>query len=114
MIQLALRVLVIGLATYRIARALTRDSITEPFRHVLWSRAFVALPDPTSEDGYAVNRRSRIFAWLYGLMSCPYCAGFWIALGLYWAWTEGAWQRTAIAAVAVAGVQAALTAREPA
>lgn len=114
MIQLALRVLVIGFATYRIARALTQDSITDPFRDWVWSRAFVAVPDPTGKEGYATRRRSRIWPWLYGLVSCPFCAGFWIALCLYWAWTEGAWQRTAVAAVAVAGVQAALTAREPA
>lgn len=100
---IALRVLVVGLAAYRLARIVAVDSISEPFRTwVFWTGH--ADPDGTDEPPVT----SRPLTWLYGLVSCAYCAGWWIALGLYAAWVNLGWSRPLIGAVAVAGVAAQL------
>ncbi len=50
------------LTTLRLAVLVTRDTITEPVRTWL------------SERG------SKVARWAYGLVSCPWCVGVWIAV----------------------------------
>lgn len=100
MTVLALRVVLVGLAAYRLARALSVDSITEPFRAwVFWA----GHDDPDGSDEPPVT--SRPLAWLYGLVSCGYCASWWIALVLFLVWTGLGWVNL-LAAVAAAGAAA--------
>ena len=53
--------IVIGLASYRLWRLIGQDSITEPLR------------DRLNPDG-----------WTMGLISCPWCAGSWVAFAATW------------------------------
>lgn len=94
-----LRVLVVGLASYRLARAIAVDSITDPIRLWLYDRAWPGGPIAAHEPG------DRPWAWLFALASCPFCVGFWISLVLYACWVNVGWSRVLIAAVAVAGIQ---------
>jgi len=104
--NLILTVLVCALCAYRLARVVTIDTITAPLRAHVWDHAYHGVADyPDSAD-----RKSRGWAWIYGLLSCPFCAGWWLALGTYAAWSWWAWSHGPIAAVAVAG-GAALCAR---
>lgn len=103
MIVLTLRVLVVGLAAYRLARAVANDSITEPFRDWLYVGAYGDDPQPGDEPVGGIFWR-----WAYALVSCPFCIGFWISLALYALWVNAGWTRPFIGAVAVAGVAALL------
>lgn len=57
-------VIVLGLATYRLARAVAIDDITEGVRSWFYRRT----------------------QWGYRLVSCAYCIGFWIAAAVTLAW----------------------------
>lgn len=102
MTVLLLRVAVVGLAAYRLARAVALDSITEPLRMRVYTAAY---GDEPVSDSTTPHRPA---SWLYGLLSCPYCCGFWIALGLYAGWVNLGWSRPLIVAVAAAGFAALL------
>jgi hypothetical protein len=65
------------------------------------------------------ERKAGVYAsgwhWFYGLISCPFCCGWWLSLAGWWAYTgefmnSRAW---AIQAVAVAGVQSAIPSNRP-
>lgn len=58
----------IGLAAFRLARALTRDSLTEPLRDVIWRYC------PPEASGF----RGRVGYFF----TCPWCTGFWSAISL--------------------------------
>lgn len=82
-----------ALATYRLTRLAITDEITERPR-----KAF---------RNWALDHRWR---WLYDLSSCPWCLGWWIAVGVVIArkvapraWTPVA---TALAMSAVTGILA--------
>lgn len=98
-----LRVLVVGLAAYRLARAIANDSITEPFRDWLYVGAYGEDPQPGDEPV-----GGKFWQWAYSLVSCPFCCSWWIALGLYALWINVGWTRPFIGAIAVAGVAAQL------
>lgn len=70
-------------------------------------------------EGVLQERKKGIYAsgwhWFYGLISCPFCCGWWLGLAGWWAYTgelftSRAW---AIQAVAVAGVQSAIPSNRP-
>lgn len=48
--------------------------------------------------------------WFYGLISCPFCCGWWLSLAGWWAYTGEFFEsrQWALQAVAVAGVQSAI------
>lgn len=94
-----LRVLIVGLAAYRLARAVSVDTITDPARAWLYEAAYG--PDGEAEGGWG-------WRWIYGLLSCGYCCGFWISLGLYALWVNAGGSRPFVAAVAVAGAASIL------
>lgn len=103
-------VVVAALAGFRLARAVALDTISRTPREWIWRRAFLvtgwAGPD---EAAWTPTVLSRPWAWVYGLVSCPFCVGFWLTLGLYGLWTEASWARWPLLALAATGVQAALT-----
>lgn len=102
MTALTLRVFVIGLAGYRLARLVAVDSLTEGARSYLF---WAGHDDP--DDGEPVVT-SRPLAWLYRLVSCPFCVGVWIVAGLYLLWAHVSDARPFIAAIAAMGVAAIL------
>lgn len=57
----ALELVIYGLATYRLTRLITRDSITEPIREWIWKRR----PPEKSKIGY--------------LFTCEWCMSIWTA-----------------------------------
>jgi hypothetical protein len=70
-----LDVVFLGLATHRLSRLITRDRITTPLR-----MAFTRYEK--SDGGGEVREHSRGRGWrkaLGGLLTCPFCAGPWIA-----------------------------------
>lgn len=114
-----LAVVVVGLATHRLARAIAFDSITDPFRHWVWIRAGYAQADAGPPAGVSLKRvtrygldmdpkTARAWKWFYGLVSCPHCCGWWIAIGVFLAWQGWSWVNL-LGAVAAAGFQSALT-----
>lgn len=120
-------VVIVALCAHRLARVVAVDSITDPARDWIYARAFTQpQPEPwppgaTDEDDARLEgwvpapparRQSRPWAWVYGLVSCPHCAGWWLSLGLWWGWNgyEGSRQWW-ISAAAVAGLQSVISAK---
>lgn len=56
-----LEITILGLATYRITRLFTRDTIFESFRNWFWGK----FPPESSKVGY--------------LLTCEWCLSFWVA-----------------------------------
>lgn len=108
MTVLLLRVLVVALAAYRLARALSIDSISAPLRDWLWVGVYGEDADFTTDDGEPEPVGGVFWRLSYALASCIYCAGWWIALGLYALWVNWSPSRPFIAAVAAAGAVAVL------
>jgi Protein of unknown function (DUF1360) len=115
--ELVLAIIVVGFAAYRLARAIAFDSITDPFRYYVAERAGLVDDGPPTamrlkrieRHGLDLNRSTlRGWKWFYGLVSCPHCCGWWLALGLFLAWQGWSWTNL-LAAVAAAGFQSALT-----
>lgn len=100
-------VVVLGLACYRATRLVTRDSITETPRMVLYLWTW-------DESHGEPQPRSSLRTYIYEALTCAYCVGVWCALVLTWmvyglpwsSWHAGRW---ALTALAIAGVQALLT-----
>jgi hypothetical protein len=101
---LLIRSLLIGLAAYRLARAVTLDTISEPFRNWVHAHAYNTFRPKPGETVPHVTVKSRPWSWCYGLVSCPFCASWWMAVGGYVLWA-GAWSMDcAVGAVASAGL----------
>lgn len=66
-----------GLAGYRLTRAVTTDTITEPLRRGLAAWAY---PQEELEGGG--KSRHVVRQWLFNLLTCPLCLGFWITLSV--------------------------------
>lgn len=108
MTELLLWVLIAGLAAFRIARAIATDTISLPFRRWLFDKAYAGVPPDQIETAPASAFQSApVVRWLYKLLSCPYCIGFWVSLAI-WA-VVGFGRDPIITAFAVAGVQYLLT-----
>lgn len=99
--QLAL-VVVLGLAAYRAARLVTRDSLTDTARAAVSRWAF---------DEDRDHWRSRPRWYVHELVTCPFCVGVWAALGAYAWWDHLPGQRWAVVVAAAAGVQAIAASR---
>lgn len=63
------RFLIVALAAYRMTRLVTLDKITGPIR--IWVAGV-----PEGEEIRSWPRR-----WLFALLGCSWCAGFWISGG---------------------------------
>lgn len=98
--------MVATLAAYRLARLVAWDTITGPARAKIFRWAFLEHADRT------FTPKHRLGVWVYGLMSCPFCVGFWFSGAAWFAlnadrsyrWADVAWW------LAVAGAQSFLTA----
>ena len=90
--------IVIALAAGRLARAISVDQITEPFRNRV---------DRWAASGPPSSRRAR--HRLAELLRCPVCVGWWTSLATSFAWPGRMRVRRGIAA---AGVQVLITLAE--
>lgn len=121
-------VLVVGLAAHRAARALTTDTITDRFRSWVYRHAYTVAPfnplppgttdedeakmvDPDWTPGGWETIRSKAWVWVYGLVSCPHCAGFWFSVGAYTLWVHQPDTQPYLIAVSVAGAQSVISAK---
>lgn len=102
MTELLIRVACVALAAYRVARLIAADSITLPTRKRIYRLAF-----PGGDSGEIMHP----WDWLYGLISCPHCIGFWSSLGMWWLWSLGHCWLQIVAVLAAAGVQSYLSSR---
>lgn len=100
---------VIAIASYRLTRFLVIDTLIASTRN----KFHAVLINKAQKQG----KLARIWEKLYDLTSCTWCAGFWISLALYWAytWTSPSnWdQKSIITIFAIAGIQGMLHALEP-
>lgn len=108
--------LVLILATFRLARALSTEDVAEPFRSWVARRFGPSTVAPRRwQSGQPVPDAADLRAsWPVRLLNCERCTAWWIALGLCvavhyltggfdtWGWTLMAWP-------AVAGGSCALT-----
>lgn len=68
----------LSLATHRLSRLVTLDQVTSPFR-----APFTRFEDYASEGEVTETARGTGFKQVIGdLVTCPYCAGVWVATGL--------------------------------
>jgi hypothetical protein len=126
-------IVVVALAAYRVARAISVDTISDRPRGWVYERAFrvpalepietttwddevlVArgiIPAPEERVAPAVQTISQPWAYVYGLLSCPFCSGFWVSLAgwvVYAGWHPS--RQWFVHAVAAAGAQAIFAAR---
>lgn len=109
MIETLALVAVLGTASYRLTRLVTRDTITDGFRSGLARWAW---------DEHREQWRGRFRRRVQQLLTCPFCLGVWISAAVY-VWADlaqlGA-PETGIAGdvvlvAAVAGVQGLLATR---
>lgn len=132
MTELLLGVVLVALCAHRAARAITTDTITDRPRAWVYDHAFhhpalepvgidewnaraeaeagVIMP-PAERVAPEAQTISKPWAYVYGLMSCPHCSGWWISLVLWWAWWNVDDLRVWIAAGAVAGLQSVVSAK---
>lgn len=110
MTNLILGVLVSALCAYRAARVVAVDTITDPFRYWLHRRGYFVTMTSVGADVEPRPHRMLV-RWAYGLVSCPYCIGFWFSLATWWCWRNVDGSHVWIAAAAVAGVQTVLQSR---
>jgi hypothetical protein len=132
MTELLLAIVVVALAAHRAARAITTDTISdrprawvydhafhhpalEPAESFDWNHAAQVeagiIPAPEERVAPEPQTVSTLWAYVYGLLSCPHCSGFWISIVLWWGWREVDDLRVWIAAGAVAGLQSVISAK---
>lgn len=79
-----------ALAATRLMRAWLHEQVGEPFRQPLeeWLDDPVPYIDGTDQLDIAFmdTPSFRIKSWLFDLITCPHCLGFWTTLALILAW----------------------------
>jgi hypothetical protein len=91
--------LLLGLAAYRVWRILGLDDVLDKPR-----RWLVRLPDYWQPDGGG-DLPDEYREHLAKFIQCPWCLGFWVALGWWGAWqVEGRWTLIVAAPFAIATV----------
>lgn len=131
MTELLLGIVIVALAAHRAARAITTDTISDRPRAWVYDRAFAhpqlidiggmdwnpdeveagVIPPPEERVAPPVQTVSKLWAYVYGLLSCPHCSGFWISIALWALWYNAADLRVWIAAGAAAGLQSVISAK---
>lgn len=86
----------LALAAFRVTRLIGWDTLTDDVR-----RRVTGLGDWAGGDLPAGYRRG-----LDGFLHCPYCLGFWVALGLWAAWQ--AWPHGTLVAATPFALSAAI------
>lgn len=108
---LAVAIVVLAAATYRVARLVAVDTVTTPWRAVVYRFAW-ADPEPwdgpddrPEESDGAPQPRAGWRTYVYEFVTCPHCLGVWIAIGAAVAWWHWAWVLWPLVTVAAMGVQ---------
>lgn len=77
-----LTLLLFGLAVFRLTRLIVFDTITEPFR-----RPFFDEEEEVDAEGkietYYVPKKTPLKGFIGQLLSCYWCTGVWVSVGLY-------------------------------
>ena len=76
-------VLILGLATQKLSRVLTRDRVTQPFRRPFAEFERSAGSGEVEEKPRGIGLRKAIGE----LVTCPYCIGTWVASGFVYSFT---------------------------
>jgi uncharacterized protein (DUF2062 family) len=113
----ALAYVIVALATYRLARVIALDNLTATLRGRLFNFAWdTDEVEETVIDGevaFVPTARAAWRTYLYELLTCPVCAGVWVAAGVYsaWRWWDTEAVHAVIVVAAVAGLQCFLATR---
>lgn len=104
--ELLVVVLIIALASYRITRVITQDTLLHEPREALLRWAWNQEADPPVPNG----RGWRTYA--YELLTCSFCLGVWVTagVGMLWAWGPE-WMQPVLAVTAACGGQAYIASR---
>lgn len=99
-------VVVLALAAFRSARFIAVDTLMLPLRESAYAWAWRSVvPGPSSD----VEPRAAWRTYVYDLITCVHCLGFWFAIAAYLAWRYGGDVVLALlTVVAIAGAQSAL------
>ena len=108
----AVAYVLIALASYRIARAITVDTISAAARGRVYRWAWdddTPIPIPGTTE-YSPTARGSVRTYLFDLVSCPVCMGVWVSAAVYatWRWWANDVTHAVIAIFAVAGLQCLL------
>lgn len=103
---------VLALASYRAARFVTRDSLTDGFRDRLYSWTWddlageVVRGSPGDPDYVVPKARANWRTYVYELFTCQWCISVWLAAGAYitWRWWVNDFTRGFLYVLAVAAV----------
>jgi len=76
------RIVLFGLAATRLTRALQFEKIGAPFSDRVERLAHPVLDDDGNLDLDSTLRRNQ----LHEFLTCPHCLGYWITLGIVFAW----------------------------
>lgn len=88
-------IVVLGLATYRLTRLCTSDSITLPAREAVFrfaytdefdAEAWLAKQPRTVREIPSHIPRGGLRTWIYALATCDQCLGVWWGAAIYTAW----------------------------
>lgn len=120
-------VLLDGVAAYRLTKLVTDDSITQPIRDRIIEAAYVSVGRAEEvkhhcqdrwgvTDGEwiegdwqrAVNEDDGVPPKLAVLVTCRWCAGMWVALGVVYVARRGRWWRPMSEALALSSAAALL------
>ena len=96
-----------ALATYRLARLIAVDVITEPLRELVRTTGWLDHPDKPGVQLPIIGPAGTIARWLFDLITCMWCVSLWIAAVVValTRFVPGGWQYVcmALALSAVAG-----------
>ncbi|MFI6326584.1 DUF1360 domain-containing protein [Nonomuraea sp. NPDC050556] len=78
----------VTLASARLTRLLVADTVTEPLRRAVWRLVGGEVPPALLEPITHFVARTAYTSvsarrWLWKLMNCPWCSGFWISLAVW-------------------------------
>jgi len=107
----------IALASYRVQRFITADSLTDPLRAWLWNRAFTEGGYDAQADRMTIVKRSRAWWYPYELLRCSWCSGVWTSAAGFALWTWAPWSwlwHPAVMIAAVSGIQGFIGSRKDA
>ena len=89
MIPVGWLLVVYALCVYRLTRLVTTDFIFDPFRDWVRARAFETMVRSNLAGDVVdskVQPRSRLWVWLFNLITCDWCISFWLAAGCVLGW----------------------------
>ncbi len=104
MINQLLTGVIIGLATWRLSYALTEEGVFQWLRDL-----FNVEMVPTTVVRYGVEmieQRNESGNIIGKLLSCIYCASFWVGAGFWWAWHTGDVGEVVVSVFAIGAVAA--------